>query len=111
MHPTPPQPYLVIDDAYLLPGHLADPGSSYAMQVNSMVILGTEPAVVDTGALVNREAFFQQLCGLVDPEQVRWVFLSHADADHAGNLAAVMDCCPGATLATGQATIARLVAG
>lgn len=75
-----------------------------------MVILGREPVVVDTGARVNRAVFFQQLFGLIDPTEVRWVFLSHADADHAGNVAAVMDVCPDAALATGWATMARLVA-
>src|SRR5690348_15504604 len=102
MHPIPPEPHPVADHTFLLPGHLGDPRSAYAMQVNSMVILGGQPVVVDTGAFVNRDPFFRQLFGLVDPGQVRWVFLSHADADHAGNLSTVMDRCTGATLATGQ---------
>ena len=38
--------------------------------------------------------------GLVDPADVRWVFLSHDDSDHTGNLAPVLDLCPNATLVT-----------
>ena len=37
---------------------------------------------------------------LVDPADVRWVFLTHDDHDHAGNLRQVMDACPNATLVT-----------
>ena len=37
---------------------------------------------------------------LVDPEDVRWVFLSHDDVDHYGNLGPVMEACPNATLLT-----------
>jgi flavorubredoxin len=81
------------------------------MQVNSMVILGRGPVVVDTGAVINRQGFCDQLFGLVDPGDVRWVFLSHDDSDHAGNVAEVMDVCPNATLAASWATMVRLVAG
>jgi flavorubredoxin len=35
---------------------------------------------------------------IVDPKEVRWIFLSHDDVDHSGNLAEVMEACPNATL-------------
>ena len=35
---------------------------------------------------------------VVDPADVRWVFISHDDHDHIGNLEAVLDLCPQATL-------------
>lgn len=34
----------------------------------------------------------------VRADQVRWVFLSHDDHDHVGNLLEVLDQCPNATL-------------
>ena len=40
----------------------------------------------------------EQVFGLVDPEDVRWVFLSHDDGDHTGALHDVLDLCPNATL-------------
>jgi flavorubredoxin len=76
-------------------------GEGVAPQVvhmNSMVIRGAEPTVVDTGAPVHREHYLEDLFSLVEPEDVRWVFISHDDADHFGNAAAVMDACPNATL-------------
>jgi flavorubredoxin len=35
---------------------------------------------------------------LVEPEDVRWVFLSHDDVDHTGNVNALMAAAPNATL-------------
>ena len=71
-----------------------------AVHMNAMVIRGTEPVVVDTGCPVNREQYLEDLFGIVEPDDVRWVFISHDDVDHHGNLHAVMDACPNATLVT-----------
>ncbi len=38
----------------------------------------------------------------------RWVFLSHDDHDHVGNLLPVLDACPNATLITNWFTVERL---
>ncbi len=66
--------------------------------LHSLVIKGTEPIIVDTGTPANRQQWLQDVFSLVDPGDVRWVFLSHDDVDHAGNLRAVMEACPNATL-------------
>lgn len=44
---------------------------------------------------------------LVEPADVRWVFLSHDDADHTGNLAEVMAACPNAELVCSWAIMER----
>lgn len=66
--------------------------------LHSLVINGPEPIIVDTGTPANREQWFKDVFSIVDPGDVRWVFLSHDDVDHAGNLAEVMEACPNATL-------------
>jgi flavorubredoxin len=101
----------ILDDTFLLPARLGETESLFPVQVNAMVIHGAEPVVVDTAAPVHRSHFLEQLFALVEPADVRWVFLSHDDADHAGNLAAVMDACPAATLATSWPAMLRLAAG
>lgn len=68
--------------------------------MNSLVIRGTEPVLVDTGTPSNRSQWLRDAWNLVDPEDVRWVFVTHDDHDHAGNLRQVMDACPNATLVT-----------
>ena len=63
-----------------------------------MVIRGAEPVVVDTGMAENREQFLADVFSLVEPEDIRWVFISHDDVDHTGNLNALMEAAPNATL-------------
>jgi flavorubredoxin len=72
--------------------------SPVVVHFNSMVIRGAEPIVVDTGLPSNRDRYLEDLFSIVEPEDVRWVFVSHDDIDHYGNLAEVMRTCPNATL-------------
>src|SRR5262249_56048758 len=39
---------------------------------------------------------------------VRWIFLSHDDRDHSGNLMQVLDRCPNATLVTTFVPVSRM---
>ena len=66
--------------------------------LNSMVIRAAEPVVVDTGVAENREQYLTDVFSLVDPEDIRWVFISHDDVDHTGNLNALMEAAPNATV-------------
>ena len=47
-----------------------------------MVIRAAEPVVVDTGMMENREQYLEDVFSLVEPEDIRWVFISHDDVDH-----------------------------
>jgi flavorubredoxin len=94
--PTTP-PYRVAADTWLIPNLIpAAPGAYLGM--NSIVIRGAEPVVVDTSTPLHREPWFEKVFSLVEPEDVRWVFLSHDDGDHVGNLHELMQMCPNATL-------------
>jgi flavorubredoxin len=70
--------------------------------LNSMVILAAEPVIVDTGMVTNRAAWFEDVFSLVAPEAVRWIFVSHNDSDHAGNLVEALDRCPNAMVVTSR---------
>lgn len=98
MELTPLPPQRLAPDAWLVRSVAAAPGSTTAIAVNSLVVGGREPVIVDTGAGAGRAAWCADAFALVAPETVRWVVLSHADPDHAGNLEAVLERCPGATL-------------
>ena len=93
----PTEPHRIAEDTWLI-ANLAPAGPGVYVPANSMLIRGSEPVVVDTGAPVHREQWFEQVFSLVEPEDVRWVFLSHDDGDHMGNLHEVLDLCPNATL-------------
>lgn len=97
---TPPRhlPVEIAPDTWVIQATVGEGVNPVAVHMNAMVINGPEPIVVDTGCPGNRERYFEDLFGIVDPDDVRWVFISHDDIDHYGNLTAVMDACPNATL-------------
>jgi flavorubredoxin len=90
-------PYRVAPDTWLI-GNFAPAGPGVFLPVNSLVILGREPIVVDTGAPIHRESWLRQVRSLVDPEDIRWIYLSHDDGDHMGGLHQMLDMAPNATL-------------
>jgi flavorubredoxin len=82
-------------------------GQPLFVQLNSMVIRGAEPMIVDTGTIANRTQWLEDVFSLVDPADVRWIFLSHDDVDHTGNLDQTMEACPNATLVCNWAMVER----
>ncbi len=76
--------------------------------VRSLIITGSEPVIVDTGTSLNRHAWTEAAWSIVDPTDVRWVFLSHDDHDHVGNLTEVLAHAPAATLVTHWFSVERL---
>ncbi len=82
-------------------------GQPLFVYLNSMVIRGREPVIVDTGTPANRDQWLKDVFSLVEPNDVRWVFLSHDDVDHSGNLDEVMTACPNAHLVCSWAMVER----
>jgi flavorubredoxin len=101
-------PYRVANGTYVVPQLMEAPPVGF-FYLNSLVIQGREPVIVDTGTLINRERWLEQVFALVEPTDVRWVFLSHDDADHTGNLLPVLDMCPNAVLVTTWFGVGRMV--
>lgn len=59
--------------------------------VNAFVLHGTEPVLVDTGPVVERDQFLETLSTVIDPADLRWIWLSHPDFDHIGSLHALLE--------------------
>lgn len=87
------EPYRVTDDTWILPSYLPVPGLGL-VTVNSYLILSREPVLVDTGMPINRDQFMGALWSLVDPKDLRWIYLTHDDSDHTGCLRDVMAAAP-----------------
>ncbi|MDP8931565.1 MAG: MBL fold metallo-hydrolase [Actinomycetota bacterium] len=92
-------PYQAAKDVYVLPTHLPIPGVG-AILINSFVILAEEPVLVDTGIGTDRQEFVDALTSILDPVDLRWLWLTHDDADHTGSVERVLELCPNALLAT-----------
>lgn len=106
--PIPQPPLEVAPETFLV--RCAQPafGAPLSVNLNSLVIRAAEPVIVDTGPSSDRDHWLETTFSLVDPADVRWVVLSHDDADHTGNLAEVLERCPRATLVTCWAATERM---
>jgi flavorubredoxin len=58
--------------------------------VNAFVLHGSEPLLVDTGTMVERDEFMAALRTVVDPADLRWIWLTHTDFDHIGSLSSLL---------------------
>ncbi|QYG95076.1 MBL fold metallo-hydrolase [Iamia sp. SCSIO 61187] len=91
-------PTRIAPETFLIHDHHGEGTDPVSVALNTMVIRAAEPVVVDTGMMENREQYLDDVFSLVEPEDVRWVFISHDDVDHTGNVNALMAAAPNATL-------------
>jgi flavorubredoxin len=56
------------------------------LPINAFVLKGSEPVLVDTGAVVESAEFVALLRSIIDPSELRWIWLTHTDFDHIGSL-------------------------
>jgi hypothetical protein len=94
-------------ETYLVRLALAAAGDTQTIYQSSLVIRGRQPILVDTGPAVATDQWMEAVFSLVEPEDVRWIFVSHNDSDHNGNLLAALAACPRATLLTSSGAVAR----
>lgn len=78
------------------------------LPINAYLIKGKQPVLVDTGVASSRAQFLQHLANLVDPHDIRYIWITHMDADHIGNLPAVLQACPQAKVVTNSLGAAKM---
>ena len=100
-------PRSVAPDTSVLPAYLPVPGLGL-LPIQAFVIKGAEPVLVDTGLAALRKEFLDGLASVVAPEDLRWIWITHADADHIGNLQAVLDLAPQAKVVTSFVGLAKM---
>ena len=92
-------PYQPSADVHVLPNNFEIPGVG-VLPINAYVLHCEQPVLVDTGIASGDDAFIDALTSVIDPATIRWVWLTHDDADHTGNIARVFELAPQATLVT-----------
>ncbi len=92
-------PYQATPDVHVLPTNVPIPGVG-VLPINAYVLMAEEPVLVDTGLGVDGDQFLDALTSIVDPRAIRWVWLTHDDADHTGSLQRVLELAPNARLVT-----------
>ena len=91
--------YRARQDVSVLSDHLEVPGLGF-LAVNAFVIHAAQPVVVDTGLGLPDRDFLACLAEVIDPADVRWIWLTHPDRDHTGGLFALLDAAPQARVVT-----------
>ena len=86
-------------DVQVLPANLPLPGVG-VLPVNAYLLLSEEPVLIDSGIGVDTADFVDALTSFVDPKKLKWVWLTHDDADHTGSIQRIMELAPNAKLVT-----------
>ena len=92
-------PYQAAPDVHVLPTSVALPGVG-VLPINAYVLLAEEPVLIDSGLGADGPQFLDALSSIIDPAALRWVWLTHDDGDHTGNLQSVLELAPQARLVT-----------
>ena len=99
--------YRIAPDLVVLRQAEPVPGFGF-LPVNSYLLLGKQPVLIDTGAVREREAFLKLLESVIDPADLSWIVLSHPDNDHSGALPALLERAPKARLVLNWISMGKL---
>jgi len=94
-------------DTDLLPAYVPLPGLG-VLPVNAYVVHAAQPVLIDTGIAALQDGFMRALRKLIDPAALKWIWLTHADADHVGSLRAVLAAAPNARIVTNYLGVGKL---
>ena len=97
--PTMFEPRPVATDAESLTAYFPLPGYG-VLPINAFVLHAAQPVLIDTGIAGLGEAFMQSLRAAIDPQAIRWIWLTHTDPDHLGSLRQVLEAAPEARVVT-----------
>ena len=101
------KPHQVMPGIEVLPAHFPIPGAGF-LPVNAFVIKVREPVLVDTGMGIESKDFMKALKSIIDPKDLKWLWLTHDDADHTGNIQAVLEAAPSARLVANSLAVLRM---
>jgi flavorubredoxin len=99
--------YTAAGDIRVMP-YFEPSGPMGFLPLNAFLIHGPEPIMVETGIHTQAERLLESLRAEIDPAELRWILVSHEDADHAGGLEALMREAPNARVVLSMLTILKL---
>ena len=86
-------------DIRVLNDSLEVPGIGH-LPVNAFVLLAAQPVVIDTGLGLPDRDFLEAVGSVMDPADVRWIWLTHPDRDHTGGIFDLLAAAPEARVVT-----------
>src|SRR4051812_40357492 len=87
-----------VGDVAVLSSAITVPGLG-TLPINSFVLLAEQPVLIDSGLVNDSQEFMAALRDVIDPAELRWIWITHDDADHTGSLQTAMAAAPNARLA------------
>jgi glyoxylase-like metal-dependent hydrolase (beta-lactamase superfamily II) len=90
-------PYQGSSDVHVFPANLSIPGVG-VLPINAFLLMAEEPVLVDTGIGMDTPDFLDAVSSVVPFDEIKWVWLTHDDADHTGSIQRAMELAPNATL-------------
>ena len=83
----------------ILPTFIPAPGLGL-IPANAFVLKSAQPVLVDTGVVYEHDGFITALESVIDPEELKWIWLTHPDPDHIGSLRTLIQRVPGIRVIT-----------
>jgi hypothetical protein len=100
-------PYQGAPDVHVFPAHASLPGVG-VLPINAYLLMAEEPVLIDTGIGVDTDDFVAAVSSVIDLADLKWIWLTHDDADHTGSIRAVMELAPNARLVTHAMSALRM---
>lgn len=72
---------------------------------NSFLIRGEQTALVDTSHAKFRQLYFDTLAGLINPEEIDYLIVSHTEPDHSGLVKDLLQMAPEITVVASKVAI------
>ncbi|MHC4207777.1 MAG: oxygen-binding di-iron domain-containing protein [Planctomycetota bacterium] len=105
--PTMFEPYQAAADIDVVPSYFPIPGLGI-LPVNAFVIKAAQPVLVDTGLVPLSDEFMEKLSSVIDPADLRWLWLTHTDQDHIGGLWRVLEAAPKLRVVTSYLGVGKM---
>jgi glyoxylase-like metal-dependent hydrolase (beta-lactamase superfamily II) len=93
------EPYRAMPDVDVLRSYGTLPGLGM-VPISAFVLHAEQPVLVDTGLKWLSDEFMGALSSVIDPADLKWLWLTHSDQDHIGSLARILDAVPGLRVIT-----------
>ena len=97
--PTIFEPYRAAPDIDVIPSWFPIPGFGI-LPVHAYLLRAAEPVLVDAGLASLSDAFIEKLSSIIDPRDIKWLWLTHNDQDHIGSVQQLLEAAPGMRVIT-----------
>ena len=97
----------VIRDTVALESYAPVP-SLGLLPVNAYLIRAEQPVLIDTSMAVVRDEFMDSLHAMIQPADLRWLWITHGDPEHIGSYQQVLNAAPDLQVVTNFVGVAKL---